>query len=139
MKKRREAWIKKLDDIPSYYSSRADAIDKLGLPKATKSETKTQTSTESIGGKDGDEKKSSTTIVSEEKNDAGAMDQTKYFRTMHLISIDVQCYTSLYMNSIDFLNDYISILYLSTICIFWVYAYLYLIKKNNKWCYFYIK
>merc|ERR1719232_2091551 len=78
LKKRREAWVKKLDDIPAYYSSRAEALDKLGLPKTTKSETKTQTSNESKGGKDGDEKKSSTTIVSEEKNDAGAMDQTKY-------------------------------------------------------------
>merc|ERR1719232_2270597 len=87
LKKRREAWVKKLDDIPSYYSSRADAIDKLGLPKTTKSETKTQTSTESSGGKDGDEKKSSTTIVSEEKNDAGLL-HSNYFRMMHLISID---------------------------------------------------
>jgi len=109
MKKRREAWVKKLDDIPAYYSSRAEALDKLGLPKTTKSETKTQTSTESKGGKDGDETKSSTTVVSEEKNDAGLL-HSNYFRMMHLISIDVQCYASLYMNMVDFLNDYISIL-----------------------------
>merc|ERR1711862_629300 len=97
------------------------------MGKTTKSETKTQTSTESSGGKDGDEKKSSTTIVSEEKNDTGAMVQTIYFRTMHLLSIDVQCYTSLYMNSIDFLNDYCLISF-ST---FLVYVHLYMSKKNK--------
>jgi len=49
IKKKRECWTKKLDDIPSYFSSRADAVDKLGLPKVTKSETTTNTKSESTG------------------------------------------------------------------------------------------
>jgi len=109
MKKKREAWAKRLEDIPTYYSTRAEAVDKLGLPKSTKSETKTQTTTESKGGKDGDESKSNTTVVCEEKNDAGWL-QSNYFRMKHLVSIDVQFYASSYISMIDFLNDYISIL-----------------------------
>jgi len=109
LKKKRECWTKKLDDIPSYYSSRADAIDKLGLPKTTKSETKTETKSDSTGGKDGDESKASTTVVKEEKSDEGFL-QSNYFRLKHLVSIDVQFYASARMTMVDFLTDYITIL-----------------------------
>merc|ERR1712192_32009 len=104
-----ESLTKKLDDIPSYYSSRADAIDKLGLPKTTKSETKTETKSDSTGGKDGDESKASTTVVKEEKSDEWFL-QSNYFRLKHLVSIDVQFYASARMTMVDFLTDYITIL-----------------------------
>jgi len=109
IKKRREAWSKMLEATPTYYSSRAEAVDKLGLSKTTKSETKTQTSTEAKGGKDGDENKSSTTVVSVEGSDAGLI-QSNYFRMKHLVSIDIQFYSSSRMNMVDFLNDYMTIL-----------------------------
>ena len=109
IKKKRECWTKKLDDIPSYYSSRADAVDKLGLPKITKSETKTESKSESTGGKDGDESKTSTSVVKEEKSDAGFL-QNNYYRMKHLVSVDVQFYATARMTMVDFLNDYITIL-----------------------------
>jgi len=109
MKKKRECWTKKLDAIPSYYSSRADAVDKLGLPKATKSESKTETKSDSTGGKDGDQSTTSTTIVKKEENDEGFL-QSNHFRLKHLVSIDVQFYASARLTMIDFLNDYMTIL-----------------------------
>ena len=49
LKDTREELAKKLESVASYYSSRADAVDKLGLPKKSTSQTKTESSTESKG------------------------------------------------------------------------------------------
>ena len=99
---------KKLESIPSYYSSRADAVDKLGLPKTSSSQTKTESKTDSTGGKDGDESKTSTTVTKEEKESNGS--KTDVHRSKAVLAIDVQCYASLFATINLLLTDYVTVL-----------------------------
>lgn len=55
--------LEKQIDVTNYYTKRADAVDKLVLSKSTVSKTTTNTSINSTGGKDGDEKKTNQTVV----------------------------------------------------------------------------
>jgi len=108
LKETREELSKKLESIPAYFSSRADAVDKLGLPKTSSSNTKVETSTESKGGKDGDETKSSVTTTKEEKESNGA--KTDAHRTKAVLAIDVQCYADLFATINLLLTDYVTVL-----------------------------
>ena len=108
LKDTREELAKKLESVASYYSSRADAVDKLGLPKKSTSQTKTESSTESKGGKDGDETKSSTSVVKEEKESNGS--KVDIHRTKAVLAIDVQCYSDLFTSVNLLLTDYVTVL-----------------------------
>ena len=105
----REELTKKLEAIPTYYASRAEAVSKLSIPKTTASKTITSTSSESTGGKDGDEKKSSTTQVEEKKTidpDTSGVDH----RLKHVVALDVQFYNSLRIGLVDCMNSYLTVL-----------------------------
>lgn len=108
LKETREELTKKLESIPSYYSSRADAVDKLGLPKTSSSQTKTESKTDSTGGKDGDESKTSTTVTKEEKESNGS--KMDVHRSKAVLAIDVQCYASLFATINLLLTDYVTVL-----------------------------
>lgn len=83
-------------DIPIYFSSRADEVDKLGLQKVSKSTTKTESASASTGGKDGDENKTSNSTVKEEKTTGtDELDEKNVLRLKHLASLDVMCYFEL--------------------------------------------
>lgn len=93
MDETKEKLQKVLEELPSYYSKRADAVDKLGLASTTTTETTTSTSSESKGGKDGDETKSSSTTTKEDKTSGSkTMD---FFRMQHVYALDIQTYASL--------------------------------------------
>ena len=108
LKDTREELGKKLDAIPAYYASRADAVDKLGLAKTTSSRTKTETESNSAGGKDGDESKKSTTVSTEEKETAQA--KADYHRSQAVLAIDVQCYADLHSTLQSLLTGYVCVL-----------------------------
>eukprot|EP00957_Ditylum_brightwellii_P077773 5910102-Ditylum_brightwellii.AAC.1 len=62
LKETRDEWSKLLEEFPKYYSTRADAVDKLGLSKTSSSETKTESKSKSTGGEKGDEEKTSNSV-----------------------------------------------------------------------------
>jgi hypothetical protein len=93
MEEVKEKLEKKLDEIPSYYSKRADAVDKLGLASSTTSETKTESTSTSVGGKDGDENKTSTSTTKEDKTSGNKT--MAFHRIQHVYAIDIQTYSFL--------------------------------------------
>lgn len=96
LKEVKESLVKKMEFVPSFYSSRADLIDKFGLTKNVVSTTKTVSKSSSKGGKDGDESKESTTEVTEEKSAGNVLDvESKlYARFLALVKADVNCYVA---------------------------------------------
>lgn len=106
----REALSKNLESLPEYYSSRADAVDKIGLSKVTSSNSKTTTSVNSKGGKDGDESKSSETSVKEEKTVGDADVETMNARIMFVVAQDVKFYAKLRSGMIQCMTEYLTIL-----------------------------
>lgn len=106
----RESLGKQLETIPVYYSGRAEAVEKLGYPKSTVSETKSVTTSQSTGGKDGDENKSSSTTTKEEKTASIGSKKIIDYRRKHMISLDVQCYGSLRYGLVDCYDSYLTIL-----------------------------
>merc|ERR1711862_728241 len=106
----RENLGKQLEKIPSYYCNRAEAVEKLDLPKSTVFETKTVTKSQTTGGKDGNEDKSSETSVKEERTSSSRRNATIDYRRKHLISLDVQFYRSLRCGLIDCYDSYLTIL-----------------------------
>lgn len=101
---------KQLEKIPSYYCNRAEAVEKLDIPKSTVSETKTVTKSQTTTGKDGDENKSSETSVKEEKTSSSRKSATFDYRRKHILSLDVQFYRSLRCGLIDCYDSYLTIL-----------------------------
>lgn len=95
---------KSLETLPTYYSERAEAVDKLNLSKVNKSETRTETKTDSKGGKDGDETKTSTVVTLEEKSDKGEV-ESNLFRMKHLLAIDVRYYALLRSEMMDLVRS----------------------------------
>mmetsp|Transcript_4983 Transcript_4983/g.8635 ORF Transcript_4983/g.8635 Transcript_4983/m.8635 type:complete len:233 (-) Transcript_4983:65-763(-) len=77
-----EALQKSLDELPKYYSTRADAMDKLNLPSETESESKKEE-------KEGDTAK--TTTTKEWKKSGGKQDA---HRVQAVYAVDVQFYAS---------------------------------------------
>ena len=106
----RETLTKNLESLPEYYSSRADAVDKIGLSKTTASTSKTTTSVNSKGGKDGDESKSSETSVEEEKTVAAADEEVMNARIMFVVALDVKFYAKLRSGMIQCMTEYLTIL-----------------------------
>lgn len=108
LKETREAWTEKLKVIPSYYSSRAEAVEKLGITKSAQSETKTETTASSKGGKDGDENKTSSVVTKEEKKTATP--KKDLHRCKYIVAIDMNCYIDLRATLVKVTDDYLTIL-----------------------------
>lgn len=106
----RENLSKQLEKIPSYFCNRAEAVEKLDIPKSIVSETKTITKSQSTGGKDGDENKSSESSIKEERTSISKKNIKIDYRRKHLLSLDVQLYRSLRCGLIDCYDSYLTIL-----------------------------
>eukprot|EP00586_Coscinodiscus_wailesii_P002178 CAMPEP_0172487732 /NCGR_PEP_ID=MMETSP1066-20121228/16923_1 /TAXON_ID=671091 /ORGANISM="Coscinodiscus wailesii, Strain CCMP2513" /LENGTH=253 /DNA_ID=CAMNT_0013254523 /DNA_START=81 /DNA_END=842 /DNA_ORIENTATION=+ len=110
LKDMREEFEKKMDVISKYYSGRADAVEKLNLPKVTVSESKTKTDSDSTGGKDGDEKKASTQVVVKEETTQTGLKKENYYRLKHLVALDVQFYAEMKSLCVNIADAYAIIL-----------------------------
>uniref|UniRef100_A0A6V2GX74 Proteasome activator PA28 C-terminal domain-containing protein n=1 Tax=Ditylum brightwellii TaxID=49249 RepID=A0A6V2GX74_9STRA len=108
LKETRDEWSKLLEEFPKYYSTRADAVDKLGLSKTSSSETKTESKSKSTGGEKGDEEKTSNSVVNETKTSNGQ--KTDVHRLNHVVAIDVKFYGDLRAALMTLFNGYITIL-----------------------------
>lgn len=108
LKETREAWAKKLESVPAYYASRAEAVEKLNLSKTSASETKTESKSDSTGGKEGDQSTTETKIVKEEKTSNGS--KTNVFRAGHLLALDVQLYCELQSALMMLVDGYATVL-----------------------------
>lgn len=99
----------KFDAITKYYSSRAEAVDKLNVSDRKKSESTTKTSTDAKGGKDGDSNSTSVVVVSKEETNEN-LSKNDLYRVKHLLSIDVQCYMEMNFLCIKVMDGYATIL-----------------------------
>jgi len=108
MEEVKEKLQKMLEELPSYFSKRADAVDKLGLASSTMTETKTETATNSKGGKDGDESKTTCTTTKEDKT-AGNV-KMDFHRIEHIYALDIQTYASLQSSLAYCISSYLVIL-----------------------------
>uniref|UniRef100_A0A6U0T7X5 Proteasome activator PA28 C-terminal domain-containing protein n=1 Tax=Eucampia antarctica TaxID=49252 RepID=A0A6U0T7X5_9STRA len=108
LKDTREEWMKHLEKIPTFYSAKADAMDKCDTEKSSAAETKTQTESNIVGGKDGDEIKTITVSVKENKTTCD--DADKAMRKDHLQAINIQCFISVKTALTDSMTSYLSIL-----------------------------
>lgn len=97
-----EALQKQMDELPKYYSSRADAMDKLNLPTETESETKKE---------DQENNDAVKTTTSKEVKKSGAKTMSPH-RVQAVYAVDVQFYMaakrafrsvhSAYITNVDF-------------------------------------
>lgn len=110
LKDMREDFTKRMDGFSKYYASRAEAVEKLNLAKVSTTETKTKTDSDSSGGKDGDEKKVTTTVVVKEECSTSGLKRENYFRLKHLVSLDVQFYSEMRSVCVMVLDAYAVIL-----------------------------
>jgi len=107
----RDKLTKMVAALPTYHAARADAVEKLGLQKVSKSTTKTESASSATGGKDGDESKTSSSTVSEEKTVGKAgIDENMVLRLKHVASLDVQCYFELRTGLVECRDIYLMIL-----------------------------
>jgi len=87
---------KSLSETAKYYSSRADALDKFShLPKTSVTETKSTSKSNGTGGKDGDEKKESTSVATEDKTSTTDGGKVNLHRMKALAALDAQMYNDL--------------------------------------------
>eukprot|EP00567_Pseudictyota_dubia_P018000 CAMPEP_0197436032 /NCGR_PEP_ID=MMETSP1175-20131217/3508_1 /TAXON_ID=1003142 /ORGANISM="Triceratium dubium, Strain CCMP147" /LENGTH=246 /DNA_ID=CAMNT_0042965209 /DNA_START=170 /DNA_END=910 /DNA_ORIENTATION=- len=108
LKETKEGWAKSLEKLPGYYKERGEAVEKLGLSKTTASETKTETSTQSTGGKDGDANTTESKTVKSESTSNGA--KVDAHRVGHLVAMDVQTYIELGAALVDLRDGYVCVL-----------------------------
>lgn len=96
-----DALFKELENLPKYFAARADAMDKLGLP--------TKSSSESTKVESGEETKTTTTKEESTKSDG----EPTYHRVQAVYAVDAQYYASCqkafralikaYLASVDFI------------------------------------
>lgn len=113
LKEVKDMLVKKMEVIPSYYSSRADLVDKFGLTKNVITTTKTMSKSEAKGGKDGDEAKESCVETSEEKSTGSALldvESASYTRFMALVKMDVNCYVNTRIGMVECRDSLLMIL-----------------------------
>jgi len=111
LKEEREKMEKSLSDTSTYWSSRADAVDKFGhLPKSSKTETKSSSKSNATGGKDGDENKESTSMSTEEKVTTGDEGKVNMHRVKALAALDAQTYVNLSSALQSMIDGYVCIL-----------------------------
>eukprot|EP00592_Proboscia_alata_P007721 CAMPEP_0194357528 /NCGR_PEP_ID=MMETSP0174-20130528/5005_1 /TAXON_ID=216777 /ORGANISM="Proboscia alata, Strain PI-D3" /LENGTH=251 /DNA_ID=CAMNT_0039127603 /DNA_START=100 /DNA_END=855 /DNA_ORIENTATION=- len=104
LKESREKLEKQID-VTDYYTKRADAVDKLGLSKSTFAKTTTNTSSNSTGGKDGDEKKTNQSNVEESKT-TGSSAKPDYFRLKAISAIDTAFYCAMRSTVVEMIDIY---------------------------------
>ena len=102
---------KSLSETSKYYSSRADAIDKFShLPKTSVTESKSTSKSNATGGKEGDEKKDSTSASTEEKTSTSDGGKVNLHRVKALAALDAQMYTDLVSALQSMLDGFVVIL-----------------------------
>mmetsp|Transcript_19173 Transcript_19173/g.27974 ORF Transcript_19173/g.27974 Transcript_19173/m.27974 type:complete len:245 (+) Transcript_19173:84-818(+) len=106
LKETRESLVKNMGALLSYYSQRADAVDKLALEKKTESETSSTSKTESSVEGENKEGSSSST----EKKVITVIDKGYPFRLMHLVALDVSAYFSAKSGLVECFNDYLMVM-----------------------------
>jgi len=107
----RDELTKMLAAVPAYNSARADAVEKLGMQRTVTTGTKTTSNSESTGGKDGDDKKTSSSTVCEEKMVGPAgVEERMTLRLVHVASLDVQFYFQLRSGLLQCRDTYLMIL-----------------------------
>lgn len=111
IKEEREKMEKSLSETSKYYSSRADAIDKFShLPKTSSTETKSTSKSNATGGKEGDEKKESTSTSMEEKTSTIDGGKVNAHRAKALAALDAQMYLDLAGALQSMMDGYVVIL-----------------------------
>jgi len=111
LKEEREKMERSLGETSKYYSSRADAIDKFShLPKISSTETKSTSKSNGTGGKDGAEKKESTSSSNEEKTSTSDGGKINVHRVKALAALDAQIYIDLVSALHTMLDGYVVIL-----------------------------
>ncbi len=111
LKDERDKFEKSLTDTAKYYASRADAIDKFThFPKVSTTETKSSQQSNAIGGKDGEENKTSTSSSTEEKVATADNGKINVHRVRALAALDAQMYVDLMAALQSLRNGYIVIL-----------------------------
>ncbi len=106
LKEAKEALLKKMDSLLSYYNSRADAIDKLSLEKKTSTASTSSSKTESSKE---DEKKETSSVSTDEKT-VSVQDKGYPFRMMSLVALDVNAYFSAKSGLVDCFNDFLMVM-----------------------------
>lgn len=92
LKESREEIAKTMAALPAYYKERADAFEKLPHPLfSSQTTTRTSSSSQSTGGKDGPESKESTASSTEAKSS----ERRDEDRVSHVVAIDVAHYWAL--------------------------------------------
>jgi hypothetical protein len=102
----RTSLLSKMDSITTYYKDRADAVDKLGLVKVTKTTSKVSSEIDSTKE---EEKKQSSTLSSDEKT-VEVQDKVTPFRMMHLVAMDVAAFYKAKAGVEDSFNEFIMVL-----------------------------
>jgi hypothetical protein len=102
----RVSLLKKMDALVSYYSSRADAVDKLSLEKKTFTTSAASSKTESTKEED---KKESSSSSSDEKI-VKVEDKGYPFRIMSLVAVDVNAYVGAKSGLVDCYNDFLMVM-----------------------------
>lgn len=111
LKEEREKMDKSLSETSKYYCSRADTIDKFShLPKTSTTETKTTSKSNATGGKDGDEKKDSSSSSTEDKICTNNKGKVNIHRVKALAALDAQMYVDLVNALHSMLDGYVIIL-----------------------------
>lgn len=110
----KDTLTKRTEAVSSYYSTRADLVDKFGLVKETNSITVTESASKSTsegGEKSGDEKKQSSTEVKESKKSGNNADfeGRLYPRLLALVAADVNCYMNARTGLVDCRNSLLMI------------------------------
>lgn len=106
LRETREALLKKMDTLLAYYSSRADAVDKLSLEKKTSTTSTSSSKTESSKE---DEKKESSSNSTDEKV-VSVQDKGFPFRLMALVALDVHTFMSAKCGLVDCFNDFLMVM-----------------------------
>ena len=102
----RESLVKKMDSLKTYYSARADAMDKLSLEKKTSTISSTTSKTESTKE---DEKKESTSSSTDEKT-VSVEDKGYPFKLMALVALDVNTFVSAKSGLVECFNDFLMVM-----------------------------
>jgi hypothetical protein len=111
LKDERDKMEKALESSSKYYASRADAIDKFNhLPKTSITETKSTSTSNAKGGKDGDENKVGVSTSTEEKILTADGGKINIHRVKALAALDAQVYVDLVSALQSMMDGYVVIL-----------------------------
>ena len=110
LKDTREALLKKMESLLTYYNSRADAVDKLSLEKKTSTASSTSSKSKTESSKEDEQKESSSTSSSSDEKVVSVVDKGFPFRLMALVALDVNAYMSAKSGLVDCFNDFLMVM-----------------------------